>query len=52
MITDLHFPRCHVAAWGTVPGIKSWYRSKYASVPKVQMHELGHVSNTKAGVLC
>jgi hypothetical protein len=31
------------AAYGTFPpGTTSWYRSRYASAPIVQMHELGH----------
>lgn len=51
MIIDLHFPCYYVAAWGTVPGTKSWYRSKYASFPVTQMHEVGHVSNAKTGLL-
>eukprot|EP00979_Chaetoceros_neogracilis_P016215 scaffold7356_cov164-Chaetoceros_neogracile.AAC.2 len=30
------------AAWGQMPGSISWYKSRYASAPIVQMHELGH----------
>jgi len=30
------------AAWGSRPGSYTWYKSKYASVPIVQMHEIGH----------
>jgi hypothetical protein len=30
------------AAWGQMPGSISWYRSRFASGPIVQMHEIGH----------
>ena len=30
------------AAWGQMPGSITWYMSRYASAPIVQMHELGH----------
>lgn len=30
------------AAWAESPGSKSWYRSLYASLPLVQVHEIGH----------
>lgn len=30
------------AAYGQMPGTISWYRSKHASAPIAQMHEIGH----------
>ena len=30
------------AAWGSSPGSYTWYKSMYASIPQVQMHEIGH----------
>ncbi|GFH47515.1 hypothetical protein CTEN210_03990 [Chaetoceros tenuissimus] len=30
------------AAWGQLQGTISWYKSTYASVPIVQIHEIGH----------
>jgi hypothetical protein len=42
------------AAWGSSPGSHSWYKSRYASVPLVQVHEigdnLGHGHSGKDGV--
>jgi len=30
------------SAWGSSPGSYTWYKSMYASIPEVQMHEIGH----------
>eukprot|EP00979_Chaetoceros_neogracilis_P014150 scaffold4463_cov185-Chaetoceros_neogracile.AAC.1 len=30
------------AAYGQMPGTISWYRSKHASAPIAQIHEIGH----------